>query len=232
MKNRVFLIAISILIGSLVGFVPPASTASSSGGDISGKLVGGYRILPITASPEGKAVSLTVYRGDYIKFDIGDSIVKPYLKIPALSIQQMLPRHPADAPYFKMKTTGVFPFSLGDLNGSISVVDFRKPNYSEVSTKEAFELIKNIQPLVLDVRTEAEFKSGHLENAILVPVQQLQARLNELAAYKNQDILIYCATGNRSTVASKVMLDSGFKRIYNMRHGIRQWGSDNYPIVR
>ncbi len=232
MKNTVFLIAISILIVSLVLFVPPASMASPSGGDISGKLVGGYRILPITVPPDGKVLSLTVYRGDYIKFDIGDSIVNPYLKIPALSIEQMLFRNPAEAPYFKMKTTGVFAFTLGELSGKISVVDFRKPNYSEVSSKEAFELIQNIQPLVLDVRTDAEFKSGHLENAILVPVQQLQARLNEIAAYKNQDILIYCATGNRSTVASKIMLDSGFKRIYNMRHGIRQWGHDNYPIVR
>ncbi len=119
-----------------------------------------------------------------------------------------------------MKTTGVFPFTLGDLNGSISVVDFQKSNYTEVSSKDAFALIQNIQPVVLDVRTDAEFKSGHLENAVLIPVQQLQSRLKELSAYKNQDILIYCATGNRSTVASKIMIDSGFKRIYNMRHGI------------
>ena len=232
MKKSVILTTIFILIGYLVGVVPPASAGSPSGEAISGKLVGGYRILPINSPPDAKAVSLTVYRGDYIKFDIDDAIVNPYLRIPALSIQQQLPRNPADGPYFKMKTTGVFPFTLGDLTGSISVVEFRKPNYSEVSSKEAFELIQNIQPLVLDVRTDAEFKSGHLENAILVPVQQLQTRLNELAAYKNQDILIYCATGNRSTVASKIMLDSGFKRIYNMRYGIRQWGKDDFPVVR
>lgn len=232
MKNTVFQIAIIIFFGFSIGLVPPVSIASQPDANISGKLVGGYRILSVAVPPEGKELSLTVYRGDYIKFDISDAIADPYLTIPALSIQQKLPRNPSEAPYFKMKTAGVFPFTLGDLNGSISVVDYQKPNYTEVSSKDAFALIQNIQPVVLDVRTDAEFKSGHLENAVLIPVQQLQSRLKELSAYKNQDILIYCATGNRSTVASKIMIDSGFKRIYNMRHGIRQWGRDNYPIVR
>ena len=232
MKNKFFLIAIYILIGGSVGLFQSVSMASPSDGDITGSIVGGFRVLPIEKPPEGKKLVLTVYRGDYIKFDIGDGIVDPDLSVPDLSIKQRLPRNPAEAPYFKMKTAGVFPFTLGDLVGTITVVEFRKPNYSEVSSKEAFELIGNIQPLVLDVRTDAEFKSGHLENALLIPVQQLQSRLKELSAYKNQDILIYCATGNRSTVASKILIDSGFKRIHNMRYGIYQWSRDTYPIVR
>ena len=66
----------------------------------------------------------------------------------------------------------------------------------------------------------------------MIPVRNLQTRLRELAPYKNQDILIYCATGNRSTVASKILIDNGFKRIYNMRYGISLWGRENYPVVR
>ena len=56
----------------------------------------------------------------------------------------------------------------------------------------AFELIRNVRPLVLDVRTSREYKSGHLKGATLIPVQELQGRLTELAAYKNENILIYC----------------------------------------
>lgn len=175
---------------------------------------------------------MTVYRGDYIKFDIGDSISEPVLSVPALSIQERLPRMISEAPYFKMTTSGVFPFTLGKLSGTITVIDYHRANYLEVSSRQASELIQNINPLVLDVRTDAEFKSGHLENAVLIPVQQLQARLKEIEAYKDQDILIYCATGNRSTVASKIMIDSGFTRIYNMRYGIYQWARDNFPVVR
>jgi rhodanese-related sulfurtransferase len=232
MKNNVYLTAIYILIGCSVGLFPAVSTSSPSNGDITGSIVGGYRVLPIEKPPEGKTLSLTVYRGDYIKFDIGDGIGEPDLTVPALSIKLRLPGNPAEAPYIKMKTVGVFPFTLGDLSGTITVVDYKKPNYLEVSSKEALELIRNNQPLVLDVRTDAEYKSGHLENAVLIPVQQLQLRIKDLAAYKNQDILVYCATGNRSTVASKILIDSGFKRIHNMRYGIYRWSRDTYPIVR
>ena len=130
-----------------------------------------------------------------------------------------------------MKQTGIFDFSLGAVHGDITVIDYQRPNYKEVTAKEAAELIKNIQPLILDVRTTGEFKSGHIKHAKLIPVQELQSRLKEISAYKNQDILIYCATGNRSTVASKILIDHGFKRIFNLRSGIYGWYHDKYPIV-
>lgn len=232
MYKKIILTLVLIMIGHSIGFSQSDAMASPAVEEISGRIIGGYRVLLVETPPDGEQLILTVYRGDYIKFAIGDSIADTNLAVPSLSINQKLPRNPKEAPYFKMKTTGVFPFTLGDLRGTIAVVDFRKPNYTEVSSKGAFELIQNNQPLVLDVRTEAEYKSGHLEKALLIPVQQLQSRLKELLAYKNQDILVYCATGNRSTVASKIMLDSGFTRIHNMRYGIVKWSRDNYPIVR
>jgi len=86
--------------------------------------------------------------------------------------------------------------------------------------------------LILDVRTPGEYGSGHLQNAVLIPVQELQGRLKELASYKDRQIFIYCATGNRSTVASKILIDHDFKQITNMRHGIYEWKKENYPVVR
>jgi rhodanese-related sulfurtransferase len=70
-----------------------------------------------------------------------------------------------------------------------------------------------------------------LANAVLIPVQELQARVKELDAFKSQGILVYCATGNRSTVASKILLDNEFNQLYNLRHGIVEW-SKNHSIVR
>jgi rhodanese-related sulfurtransferase len=82
------------------------------------------------------------------------------------------------------------------------------------------------------VRTPAEFKAGHLPHAVLIPVQELQRRIGELAAYRNKDILVYCATGNRSTVASKILIDQGFTNIANLRNGIVDWQRRNYPMTR
>ena len=232
MNSKILGTALLILFFLSIGLLPSNTIASQTAEDISGRIIGGYRVLPVEQPTEGNDLALTVYRGDYIKFAIGDSIDNTIFSLPSLSINEELPRHPKNAPYFKMKKTGVFSFTLGGLKGTLTVVEFRKPNYTEVSSNSAYELIQNSKPLVLDVRTEAEYKRGHLENAVLIPVQQLQARLNELLSYKDQDILVYCATGNRSTVASKIMLDSGFTRIHNMRYGIYQWNKDKYPVVR
>ena len=197
---------------------------------ISGRVASGFRVIPITI--DHKKIHLTVYRGDYIKFKFDPSFSNPKLLIPALSIDQKLPNNFDEAPYFKMKTAGTFAFSLGDLNGDINVVEYRQPNYKEVSSKEAIELINNIHPLILDVRTPIEYQKGHIKNAVLIPVQELQTRLKELSQYKNENVLVYCATGNRSTVASKILIDSGFKRLFNLRYGIYAWAKKKYPVVR
>jgi len=196
----------------------------------SGTVVNGYRILPIQKTEDG--LNLTVYRGDYIKFKYDELGQEPLLSIPDLSIHRMLPRNTAEAPYFKMKTAGTFAFSLGEVNGNIIVVNYEQARYREVSANEAAQLINTEQPLILDVRTPGEYSGGHLQNAVLIPVQELQGRLKELTAYKDREILIYCATGNRSTVASKILIDHDFKQIANMRHGIYEWIKKNYPVVR
>jgi len=196
---------------------------------ISGRIIGGYRILPI---PKGAtSAHFTVYRGDYIKLEFDRDLGSPLFSIPSLSIEQKLTAGPETAPYFKMKKTGTFAFSMGSLKGDITVIEYRQANYRDVTAEQAAELIRNTKPFILDVRTPAEYRTGRIENATLIPVQQLQTRLKELAGYKSQDILIYCATGNRSTVASKILIDNGFRRIINMRYGIHAWRLKGYPVT-
>ena len=85
---------------------------------------------------------------------------------------------------------------------------------------------------MLDVRTPREFAEGHLEGAMLIPVQVLQARLGELAGHKDEPVFVYCKTGNRSTVAAKLLVDAGHTEVVNLRRGIREWQSAGLPVVR
>ena len=156
----------------------------------------------------------------------------PLLMIPDLAIEKRLPGNFAEAPYFKMKKPGTFAFSMGAVDGSLTVINYRQASYREVSSPEAADLIKNEGPVILDVRTPNEYNRGHLHNSVLIPVQELQSRYQELGNHKDREILIYCATGNRSTVASKILIDNGFKHIVNMRGGISDWSKKNYPVVR
>lgn len=229
MKKNIFkTIALTgfLILTCLSGAMSDAGTEKMPA---SGSLVQGYRILPIKHMNED--IHLVVYRGDYIKFDFDANVGDPLLQIPELSVRQKLTTDLGKAPYFKMKAMGRFRFSLGSVAGDIQVIEYKQPHYRETDAEEAAELIQNLNPLLLDVRTRAEFDNGHIKNAVLIPVQELQKRVGELSEYKHSDILVYCATGNRSTVASKILIDNGFKRIANMRYGIYQWAKNGHPVT-
>jgi rhodanese-related sulfurtransferase len=196
----------------------------------SGEIVGGYRVLQVPAGAD--SLKLTVFRGDYIKFKPADPASETVLSIPDLSIEQRLSGSLDAAPYFKMEKTGVFPFVLGTVRGSIAVVDYQQANYREVTSKEAAELMRHSAPLVLDVRTPGEYRRGHLKDSVLIPLQKLQARWPEILGHRDKDILIYCATGNRSTVAAKILIDNGFQRIFNLRQGISGWEREKLPVFQ
>jgi rhodanese-related sulfurtransferase len=210
---------------------PPVQAAGAEAGRVepaSGRIVDGYRVLtvPRDAGPR----ELTVYRGDYVKFHLEGAQGETVLSIPGLAIDRRLPAGLSEAPFFKMEQTGVFAFALGDATGRLAVVEYRQQNYREVSAPEAAELIQTNRPLILDVRTPAEFGQVRLADALLIPVQELQRRWREVEGFRDRDILVYCATGNRSTVASKILIDNGFTRIHNMRRGIAEWRRGKYPI--
>lgn len=83
--------------------------------------------------------------------------------------------------------------------------------------------------LFLDVRTPEEFngtapeKFGAIKNAVNIPVQQLQNRINELQAYKNKPVIVYCSHSHRSPRASYILTQAGFANVTNMAGGMSIW---------
>jgi rhodanese-related sulfurtransferase len=94
--------------------------------------------------------------------------------------------------------------------------------YRNVSSEEAKQLIDNKDVVVLDVRTPEEYQEGHIPNAILIPLQELENKLNELD--KKEHYLVVCRSGNRSAQASEVLTSNSFANIYNMSGGMNNWG--------
>jgi parallel beta-helix repeat protein len=82
--------------------------------------------------------------------------------------------------------------------------------------------------VVLDVRTQSEYDAGHIKNARLIPVDELEQRLNELN--KTQSALVYCRSGYRSSTASQILVNNGFLHVYNMLEGITAWIDAGNPV--
>jgi rhodanese-related sulfurtransferase len=99
----------------------------------------------------------------------------------------------------------------------------------DISPAEVFEILENDEDyLILDVRTEEEYVTGYLEGAILLPVQELEDRLDELPADK--PIIVYCRSGSRSRRAAEILVANGFTMVYDMG-GISDWIAEGYPVI-
>jgi len=228
MKHKKSILVILLSFFAFNFFLMDLSYSSEK--KVESKVSDGYRILNLEANQGIQ--EFTVYRGDYIKFRLPKTLGESIAVFPTLKEKKQLTHDLKTTSYFKMKQTGIYPFQIESARGRIIVIEYRQASYNILSSKDADAFIKSDKPLVLDVRTPREYKIGHLENSILIPVQELQKRINELDVYKNNAILIYCASGNRSTVASKILIDSGFNKIFNLKYGILDWKTKKYPVVR
>jgi molybdopterin/thiamine biosynthesis adenylyltransferase/rhodanese-related sulfurtransferase len=83
------------------------------------------------------------------------------------------------------------------------------------------------RPLLLDVREPYEYQICHLEGTKLIPLGQLQARMNELD--KDKEMVVYCHTGIRSTQAVAFLRQAGFSNARNLQGGIDAWSRQVDP---
>lgn len=84
-----------------------------------------------------------------------------------------------------------------------------------ISSEQAKVLVKQ-GALLLDVRTPGEFAGGHLEGALNIPVQDLEAKLSTLPAKKDQDVVVYCQSGRRSSAAAEMLKKAGYTRVSDL----------------
>ncbi|MGE0108904.1 MAG: rhodanese-like domain-containing protein [Bdellovibrionales bacterium] len=95
----------------------------------------------------------------------------------------------------------------------------------DVATIEPAELAAKIAGgddfILLDVRTRREYEAEHIEGAVLIPLDQLDARYTELPL--DEEIILYCRSGRRSLLAGTLLWEKGFRKLKNLEGGMRQW---------
>jgi len=102
----------------------------------------------------------------------------------------------------------------------IPVKEFPKITVADVQKK--LNVKNNI--LLLDVRTVAEFDGplGHIAGAVLIPIQELEERIDELNEHKEKEIIVICRSGNRSQIGTRILISHGINAV-NMVGGMKAW---------
>lgn len=95
--------------------------------------------------------------------------------------------------------------------------------YRQVTAQEAKELMDSEEGyVILDVRTDEEYAAGHIPGAILIPHDDIANQAEEALADKDQLILVYCRSGNRSRQAAEVLAELGYTNVVDFG-GINDW---------
>ena len=103
-----------------------------------------------------------------------------------------------------------------------------KAAYHKLSAEEAYEMMASQEVVVVDVRTREEYDGGHIENAVLVPNENIGSEMPEALPDKEAPLLVYCRSGRRSKDAAEKLLALGYQSVYDFG-GVIDWP---YELVK
>lgn len=96
-------------------------------------------------------------------------------------------------------------------------------SYQQITQEEAKEMMDSQEVIILDVREQGEYDSGHIPGAVLLPVGTIdETTAAEVIPEKDSTVLVYCRSGNRSKTASSTLAELGYTNIYEFG-GINTW---------
>ena len=107
-----------------------------------------------------------------------------------------------------------------------------KSKIKNVSAKDFKELLNKKEGNLIDVRTMAEYNTGHIANAHLIDLHSDNFKNSIDTLDKSIPVFVYCRTGHRSSMAAEIFKSSGFKHIYNLEGGITEWKNKEFPVVK
>ncbi len=133
--------------------------------------------------------------------------------------------------------TNNHPLLVGSFFAILTLLIFnlfgsRFRGYTVASPADATTLINRSEAVVLDVRTEKEFKEGHIINSIHIPQSSIKNRLSEIEKYKHKPIIVSCRTGQRSGSVCGQLKKQGFDHVYNLAGGVMAWQNANFPLTK
>ena len=103
---------------------------------------------------------------------------------------------------------------------------------SSVSAQQLVGLVNREGAVVLDLRDQKEYETGHSVDSVNIPYASLESRLSELEKYKDKPIVLACKMGQHAGSAGTALRKNGFTNVSRLSGGIAEWRNQNLPVVK
>ena len=108
----------------------------------------------------------------------------------------------------------------------------RSHGIRKVTPSDATRLINSDDAVVLDVRSDIEYKQGHIINSVHIPQSYLNDQIQKIEKHREQPIITACKSGNDAARVGALLLKRGFTKVYSLNGGIAAWEAANLPLVK
>ena len=108
----------------------------------------------------------------------------------------------------------------------------RLSGVSEIGPVEATRMLNHDNAVMIDMREDKDYREGHIINAIHAPASKLENYTGKLEKYRDQPLIVYCRSGQRSTAVCSKLRKQGFESVYNLKGGVLAWQKAELPLNR
>ena len=117
--------------------------------------------------------------------------------------------------------------NVKNVTDGVDEYDYKLVKVDNITGREAEKMINDDKHdkdlIILDVSEPKDFNNGHLLNAINIPIEDIDKRMDELRNYKSKDIIVYCNTGRKSAEVAEKLVEHGFTDVTNIVDGVSEY---------
>ncbi len=101
-----------------------------------------------------------------------------------------------------------------------------------LTPRQLVALVNQENALVIDLREPAEYKRGHIVDAINLPYNKLAERITELERHRERPLVMVCRMGTQAGAAGRQLAAKGFQRVHRLGGGVMEWQAQQLPLVK
>ncbi len=100
----------------------------------------------------------------------------------------------------------------------------------DLTVDEVAQVMLETEIVIVDVREDWEYSSGHIHDAVLIPLGEIADRVDEIPT--DVPVVLVCRSGNRSSQAYRYLKQKGYENVHNMLGGMVDWSASGYDVIQ